>query len=212
MEIALPLFVGIVVSAVGIVLPGLINMTAAKISLRDGRSRAVLFAAGATLVVFIQTYIAVSFAKFINRNPQVIDLLQEIGLVIFTLLTIYFIFIAGRKKKPDVDEKVVKLRSHTGEFFLGTLLSALNFFPIPYYVFVSITLSTYNYFFFTNLFVFLFVIGVVIGSFGIFYLYIVFFKKIEHRAGFFMKNVNYCIGAITGLISIITFIRIFRNL
>lgn len=211
MKIVLPLFLGIFVSSVGIVLPGLLNMTAAKISLRDGRTRAVIFAAGATAIVFIQTYIAVSFAKFINRNPYVIEILQEIGLAIFTLLTVYFIFLARKPKRP-VEEKVVKLRSRTGEFFMGTLLSALNFFPIPYYVFVSITLSTYDYFYFTQLFVFLFVVGVVIGSFAIFYLYIVFFKKIEHKAGYFMENVNYFIGAVTGLIAVITFIRIFRNL
>lgn len=211
MKIVLPLFLGIFVSSVGIVLPGLLNMTAAKISLRDGRTRAVIFASGATAIVFIQTYIAVSFAKFINRNPYVIEILQEIGLAIFTLLTVYFIFLARKPKRP-VEEKVVKLRSRTGEFFMGTLLSALNFFPIPYYVFVSITLSTYDYFYFTQLFVFLFVVGVVIGSFAIFYLYIVFFKKIEHKAGYFMENVNYFIGAVTGLIAVITFIRIFRNL
>jgi threonine/homoserine/homoserine lactone efflux protein len=211
MGIILPLLLGIVMSALGVVLPGLINMTAAKISVRDGRKRAVIFSLGATTVVFFQTYIAISFAKFINSNPDIIDLLQEIGLGIFTLLTIYFLFIA---KKPVTrqEEETVVVKSKTGRFFLGALLSALNFFPIPYYVFSSITLATYNYFYFTALFVFLFVIGVVVGSFLIFYLYIVFFKKVEQKTDFFMKNINYIIGSVTGLISIVTFIRIMRNL
>jgi hypothetical protein len=59
--------------------------------------------------------------------------------------------------------------------------------------------------------VFLFVMGVVIGSFSIFYLYIVFFKRFEDRADFFMKNVNYFLGGVTGLISIITVIKMLRN-
>lgn len=211
MDIALPLIIGFIVAAIGIVLPGLLNMTAAKISLTDGRQRAVVFAAGAVTIVFIQTYIAVSFAKFINRRPDIIELLEEVGLVIFVLLTIYFLFIAG-KKKPKVDDEVVKLRSMTGNFFLGTLLSALNFFPIPYYVFVSITLSTYNYFYFTHLFIFLFVMGAITGTFSVFYLYIVFFKKIGSRTGFFMQNANYFIGGITGLVSVITLIRLLKDL
>lgn len=210
MEIVLPLVLGIVISAAGILLPGLINMTAAKISLKEGRQRAVIFALGATTIVFFQTYIAVSFAKFINSRPDIIYMLEETGLAIFIVLTIFFLFIA-KKKKHKKEKDVVKLNSRTGNFFLGALLSALNFFPIPYYVFVSVSLSTYDYFHFTNLFVFLFVMGVVIGSFSVFYLYIVFFKRFENRADFFMQNINYLLGSVTGLVSIITLIKILRN-
>lgn len=210
MEIVLPLLLGIVISAAGIILPGLINMTAAKIAIKEGRRRAVVFALGATTVVFFQTYVAVSFAKFINSRPDIIEILEETGLVIFTVLTIFFLFIA-KKKKPKAEKKLAKQNSYTGNFFLGALLSALNFFPIPYYVFVSISLSSNGYFEFTPLFVFLFVMGVVVGSFGVFYLYIVFFKKIEHKTDFFMQNINYLLGSVTGLVSIITLIKILRN-
>jgi len=210
MEIVLPLVLGIVVSATGIMLPGLINMTAAKISLKEGRRRAVFFALGATVVVFFQTYIAVSFAKFINSRPDIIYLLEETGLVIFSALTILFLFIA-KKKKLKKEKEIIKRNSLTGNFFLGALLSALNFFPIPYYVFVSVSLSAYKYFYFTHLLVFLFVMGVVAGSFSVFYLYIVFFKKIEHKTDFFLQNINYLLGSVTGLISVITLIKILRN-
>jgi threonine/homoserine/homoserine lactone efflux protein len=211
MDIILPLLIGLVVSAVGVALPGLINMTAAKVSLNDGRVRAMVFAAGATSIVFIQTYIAISFAKFINSHPDIINLLQEIGLGIFAVLTFYFLFFA---KKPPVKKHSGKadVNSRTSRFFLGALLSALNFFPVPYYVFISITLSTYGYFDFGHLFVFLFVCGVTLGSFGVFYLYIVFFKKIKGKTDFFMRNINYIIGTVTGLVAIITFIRIVRSL
>jgi len=210
MDIILPLLLGIVISAAGIMLPGLINMTAAKIGIREGRRRAVVFALGATTVVFFQTYIAVSFAKFINSRPDIISILEETGLVIFSLLTIFFLFIA-KKKKPKDEDEIIKQKSFTGNYFLGALLSALNFFPIPYYVFVSVSLGSNGYFYFTPLFVFLFVIGVVIGSFGVFYLYIVFFKKIQHKTDFFMQNINYLLGSVTGIISIITLIKIIRN-
>lgn len=210
MHIILPLALGIALSSVGVALPGLLNMTAAKISLKEGRQRAVIFALGATTIVFFQTYIAVSFAKFLYSRPDIIYILEETGLVIFSLLTIYFLFIA-RKKKKKRKKDVVKLTSRTSNFFLGALLSVLNFFPIPYYVFISVSFSAYKYFYFTNLFIFLFVIGVVTGSFLIFYLYIVFFKKFEHKADFFMCNVNYFLGGVTGLVSLLTLIKILRS-
>lgn len=212
MEIILPVLLGLAISAVGVSLPGLINMTAAKISLNDGRGRALIFALGATTIVFIQTYVAVSFAKFINSHPEVINLLQEIGLGIFVVLTMYFLFFTKKVPIKKEAQDVVAVNSRTSRFFLGALLSALNFFPVPYYVFVSITLSTYNYFHFNNLFILLFVSGATVGSFLIFYLYIVFFKKMQGKTDFLSRNINYIIGTITGLVAIVTFIRIIRSL
>ena len=106
--------------------------------------------------------------------------------------------------------KKIKKNSKTKRFFLGMLLSALNFFPIPYYVFVSITLASYNLFSFDTISILIFVKGVVIGSFLVFYIYISFFNRIETKRDYIMKNMNTIIGSITGLISIITLINIIK--
>ena len=210
MELVLPVVLGIVLATAGISLPGLLNITAAKISLSEGRQRAVVFALGATTIIFVQTYIAVSFAKYINSRPDIIHLLEETGLGIFAVLTIYFLFLA-KKPKVKKDKTVTDMKSRKSKFFLGMLLSALNFFPVPYYVFMSVTLSKHTYFFFNPLFIFLFVMGAVIGSFAIFYLYIIAFKRFEHKAAFFLRNINYFMGGITGIVCIITIIKMLRN-
>jgi threonine/homoserine/homoserine lactone efflux protein len=212
MDFVLPVIVGFAISFVATLLPGLLNMTAAKVSLKEGRKSAMFFAAGAAVIVFFQAYIAVSFAKFINSRPGVIEMLEEVGICIFTLLTVYFVFIAKKKKKKKKHKAdITKMRSGTGNFFMGALLSGLNFFPIPYYVFISISFTAYGFFKFTNPFIPLFVMGVVLGAFTVFYLYIVFFKKLEHKTDFFMRNVNYFIGSITGLVAIVTLIRILQS-
>ncbi|KOS06609.1 lysine transporter LysE [Flavobacterium akiainvivens] len=212
MDFILPVIVGFAISFVATLLPGLLNMTAAKVSLKEGRKNAMFFAVGAAVVVFFQAYIAVSFAKFINSRPDVIEMLEEVGICIFALLTVYFLLVAKKKKKKKKKDKdMVKMRSNTGNFFMGVLLSGLNFFPIPYYVFISISFTAYGFFKFTNPFVPLFVMGVVAGAFTVFYLYIVFFKKFEHKTDFFMRNVNYFIGSITGLIALVTLLRILQN-
>lgn len=206
MEYVLPVLLGILSSS-GIFLPGLLNITAAKICLKAGRARARIFSLGAVSIIFIQAYIAVSFAKFINRRPDIIYMLEEIGLVIFVLLTAYFFFFA-KKPKEDLGEEIVVRRSKTGDFFFGVLLSTLNVFPIPFYVFASITFASYKLFTFTRLYIFLFILGAVIGSYLIFSLYIVFFKKFEHKAAFILKNINYFLGTITGIIAVITIFKI----
>lgn len=203
----LPLFLGFLTASAGITPPGLINMTAAKVSVNEGRNRALIFSAGATAVVLIQTFIAVIFAQFIDRNPEIIILLRETGLAIFLSLTVYFFW---RGKKPKKEKTHVKLHSKKSRFFLGMLLSALNFFPIPFYVFISVTLASYHYFSFDNLFIYTFVFGSGIGAFFAFYCYIAFFKKMETRTAFILRNMNYIIGSITGIVSLITLCNVIQ--
>jgi threonine/homoserine/homoserine lactone efflux protein len=207
MALVLPFFFGFIAAAIGITPPGLINMTAAKVSLKDGRNEAISFAIGATIIVFFQTFLALLFANFIDSRPDIINKLQEFGLFIFFALTIYFFW---KAKSPKTPKSEAKTRSKTNRFFLGMLLSVLNLFPIPYYVFISITLSSYGYFFFNKGFILSFVSGVVIGSFLVFYLYILFFKKRESKSSFLMNNGNYIIGTITGLVSLFTLFKLIK--
>jgi threonine/homoserine/homoserine lactone efflux protein len=205
MRFVLPLLFGFISASIGISLPGLINMTAAKVSIRDGRDRALLFVIGAVIIIFFQTLSAVFFAHFIDSRPDVVILLREIGLGVFAVLTVYFFFLA---KEPKFKKEEMKMHSKTNRFFLGMLLSTLNFFPVPYYVFVTITLSSYQLFSFERISIFLFLLGVVLGSFGVFYYYISFFKKIESKTDFFFKYMNQIIGSITGIVALITLVNI----
>src|SRR6188768_3515399 len=125
MTLIVPFLLGFIVAAIGITTPGLINMTAAKVSLKDGRNEAISFAIGATIIVFFQTFLAVLFANFINSHPDVISVLQETGLFIFIGLTIYFFW---KAKKPKLPISETKIHSKTNRFFLGMLLSVLNLF------------------------------------------------------------------------------------
>ncbi|MBZ4036379.1 LysE family transporter [Flavobacterium sp. 17A] len=201
-----PLLSGFIAAAIGIIPPGLINMTAAKINLKEGKKNALWFVIGAVFVIFLQVYLAVLFARVIDNRPDVVTLMREIGFVIFSILTIYFLFIA---KEPKTKKKSkIKKSSKKSRFFLGMLLSGLNFFPIPYYVVVSVTLASYNLFVFENTVIFTFVLGSVLGSFAILYSYIAFFGRIEKKTDYIMRNMNTIIGSITGLVAIATLFNI----
>lgn len=202
-----PLFFGFISAFIGIIPPGLINMTAAKVNHKEGKRNALWFVLGAIIIICFQVFFAILFAKIINRRPDLVTLMREIGFGIFATLTVYFLWLA---KKPKDKSKKLKNKSKTKRFFLGMLLSALNFFPIPYYVFISITLASFKLFWFDTTSIFIFVNGVIIGSFLVFYFYISFFNKIEDKTDYIMKNMNTIIGSITGLISIITLINIIK--
>lgn len=199
------LFFGFISAVIGILPPGLINMTVAKVNSKEGKPAALWFIFGAVIVIFFQVALAILFAQFIGDRPQLSVLFREIGAVIFLLLTIYFFWIASPPKK--IKGKVIKQRTST-RFFLGMLLSALNFFPIPYYVLVSLWLSSLGWFVFDPISIVIFVLGALLGSILVFYGYILFFSKIENKTDFFMKNMNKIIGSITGLVALITLFNI----
>ncbi len=192
-------------ASIGIALPGLINMTAAKISMKEGKDHALLFVCGALVIIFFQTLLAINFSQVIASNSSVLELIRKVGLVIFSTISIYFLCFA---KNTVLNPKDLKIKSKTSRFFLGILLSALNFFPFPYYVYLVLSLSTAGYFDFKILSIILFLIGVVTGSFTMFYYYIFFFKKIESRTDFFLKNINKIIGTITGIVAVISLVKI----
>jgi threonine/homoserine/homoserine lactone efflux protein len=208
MSVFLPFFFGFLSAILGVIPPGIINMTAAKISLIDGRKRAMMFVLGALIIVFFQTYLSVIFAQYIDKHDEVVVLLREIGFVIFVVLTIYFlVFAKSPKINQEEDEKINSKRSR---FFMGMIISAINFFPIPYYALVTITLASYRVFSYELIQNFSLIFGIVVGSFAVFYFYVVFFNKLQSKADYFIKNMNKIIGIITGIIALLTLCNIIK--
>lgn len=211
MQLVLPFFFGFLAATVGVSPPGLLNMTAVKVSVKDGKIRGLWFAFGASVIVFLQTLSAVYFARFINKRADVSYLLQEIGFVIFVLLSIYFFWVA-KKPQSEKKEEELKLKSKKSRFFMGVLLSSLNVFPVPYYVFISVTLASYGYFHFDVYYLYTFSLGTAIAAFIVFYWYILFFEKQQITSSFLMKNINYIIGSITGVVALITLLKLVKHL
>jgi len=203
-----PFMLGLSVTLLSTLLPGLINMTVAKTCLREGRTRAFMLGLGASIIVFFQALVATIFARFIDKRADINHLIQEIGIGIFLVLSVYFFFFAKKKKIQDDQVIINSKRSH---FFMGILLSLINVFPIPFYVVLSITMGSYGYFSFEKPYLVLFSIGSALGAMIIFYFYTHFIKKIESKVEFFIKNVNLLIGSVTLLIAVIGIIKLINE-
>lgn len=207
MAIIYNFIIGFTASFIGVLHPGLLNMTAAKISIKENSKNAVLFSVGVCVTVLFQTYISLLFAQYIDSHPKVVSLLQKIALGIFVCITIYYLFIAKdtRKELPE-DEK----HSKTNRFFAGVFLSALNLFPLPYWVYIGVTFSAFGWLTLTHPIIYAAVIGSAAGTFTILLLYIKFFKKMKDKK-FLKINLNYVIGGITGVIAIFTLLKILKE-
>ena len=209
MSITITFFIGLVIAFVGIIPPGLLNMAAAKISLKEGHVRGIMFSIGVCVTVILQTIIAVVFARYLSNHPDIIDILQRVALVIFILITIYFFAFAKKEPKPDIDKDV---KSKHSRFFFGMFLSSLNILPIPYHAYMSMTIAGFGWFTFDSTSIASYVAGAAMGTFIMLYIYIFFFDKIKNKSSASSKNMNYIIGTITAIISIITLINVIKEM
>ena len=201
-------FVGYLASLIGLIPPGLLNMTAAKIGVKQGRKPALIFSVGVIVVVCVQTGLGLAFARYIEQHPEIVDILQKVTLGIFLALTFYF-FVLAKDTRREIPKGVK--RSKTNRFLYGILLSSLNMLPIPYWVYVSISLSALGWFFFDPEVICWAIFGSATGTFSMLLIYIYFFQR-KLPIGNFGFNLNYFLGAITGLISLITVIRIWQRM
>ena len=208
MDITVIFFLGLIIAFVGVIPPGLLNMTAAKISLKEGSNRGILFSIGVCVIVCLQTYLAAIFAKYLSNHPEVIEILQRVAFVIFVLITIYYLLLARKQPKPNVEANI---RSKHSRFFQGVLLSALNVLPIPYQAYMTLTIASFGWLTFETYSIIAYVAGAASGTFVMLYIYIFFFDKIKNEKLTSQKNMNYVIGSITGIIAIFTLINIIKE-
>jgi threonine/homoserine/homoserine lactone efflux protein len=209
LDITFIFIIGLLIALVGVIPPGLLNMTAAKVSLKEGYNRGVMFSIGVCVIVCVQTCIASIFASYLSNHPDVVDILQRVAFVIFVLITIYYLLIAKKQPKPQLEQSIKSKRSR---FFQGMLLSSLNVFPIPYQAYMTITLASFGWLTFESISIASYVAGAAMGTFIMLYVYIFFFDKIKDKNFTTQKNMNYIIGTITGVIAIITLVNIIKEL
>lgn len=202
-------FLGLFIALIGVIPPGLLNMTAAKISLKEGYSRGIVFSIGVCITVLAQTYIAVIFARHLSNHPDIVEILQRVAFVIFVLITVYYLVIASKQKEKKTTPD---FKSKKSRFFHGIFLSALNVFPIPYQAYMTITLASFNLMNFKQISVFTYITGAAMGTFVMLYVYIFFFHKIKNTKITSQKGMNYCIGIITGIVALVTLINILKQL
>lgn len=199
---------GFLVGFVGVIPPGLLNLTAAKISISKNFKSSLFFILGACIVVIGQVYLGVFFSKLITENEAVLLIMERLSVIIFFAISIFFFVKAVRYIKPvkakiDTRTQGVKMIGH------GMLLSVLNVFPIPFYIGFSSFLASRGLFEYKFPQAYLFIIGATLGTFFMMFLYVKFVKRLGFDSSRFAKNTNYVIAILTLSIALFTAIKSF---
>ncbi|WP_378179247.1 LysE family translocator [Aquimarina sp. SS2-1] len=189
---------------VGVIPPGLINMTVAKTCLERGKKNGILVAIGASVVVFIQALLAILLAKYIFFNPYVKNMLLRTGAVIFFLMAIYF-FVKAKQRRTKI-----KVYKHAGSrsLFKGVMMSTINVLPIPYFCTIAAAMSVSGRIEYDALRIVLFGGAAGTGTFVTLYFYVLSFLKIEKKTASITKYSNYFMGILMLILVMLTLARI----
>ncbi|WP_124978807.1 LysE family translocator [Nonlabens xiamenensis] len=201
------LIFGLIVGFVGVIPPGLLNLTAAKISVNQSRRSAIIFAAGASTVVIAQVYVGVFFSKLLTQNQEILIMVERFAIAAFIGLAIFFFIRArldsGSPEVKDITSSDAKLYAQ------GIILSVLNIFPIPFYIGFSSFLAGKGLFVFEYPTAHMFIIGAASGTFIMLLAYIKYVKKFGFDSHTFARKINYLLAGLLLSIAIFTLIRIY---
>lgn len=203
MDYFLHVLYGILIAYLAMISPGMLNMTALKVRIDVGQKESEKFALGAAFIVLIQAGVALFFADYFANNPKIIEILEKAGVFVFFGLALFFYFLSRKKIAP-------KATSGSGNYFVkGLVMSAINMLSIPFYLGISIFLTSKELLIIQQPFITLFVIGTFVGSLLLFNTYIYFAKIISKKVSFIARNINLILSGIFIVLGIMAIIRLF---
>lgn len=199
-------FVTFSAAFLGVIPPGMLNITALKTRIEKGTKNANMFTLGVAIIILIQALIGVQISKYLYHHPEVIDLLMEIAIVIFLALSIFF-YVSARKVSDD-REKLVSDKKRN-DFFKGLILASLNMLSIPYYSGINAMWRSSNLIDFNPIDTSVFVFSAALGTSAVLLIYIRYLKNIKIEKKRLGKRLNYILSALMFLLFVITIIRLY---
>jgi threonine/homoserine/homoserine lactone efflux protein len=120
---------GLVISLLGSLPLGSLNITAMQIAIVENNRNAVKFSLGAALVEIIYVRVSLTGMNWVLEHERLFVVLEWLTVFLFTALAISS-FITARKTR---DQKNILLNNKMNRFFLGFSMSALNPVQIPFW-------------------------------------------------------------------------------
>ena len=130
MHLLFVLFMGMVVSFLGALPLGNLNLAATQLSVQENFTNAWKFGIGVAIVEVIYLRFALTGVEWVMQHQTLFTILGWITVVIFLALGIAA-FLSAREKQKD--KKGILLNNTIKRFFLGITMSALNPAQLPFW-------------------------------------------------------------------------------
>ena len=152
------IFVGFLVSFIGSIPLGYLNVIGFEIYKKQGLQPTVWYLFGVICIEFFVIYFTLIFAKRLAENKKLSKYIEG-----FSVLFMFFlaaVFYLGSNSKTDISTSF-----HYSPFVLGIVLSCLNFIQIPFWTGWNLWLLNGNYIEVSKSRKYFYVFGTVFGTF-----------------------------------------------
>ncbi|MDO5655318.1 MAG: LysE family transporter [Flavobacteriaceae bacterium] len=189
-------FLATLMSILGFLPPGMMNMTTVKVALEQSRKNALQFILGTLFIIAIQAYIALYFSQYLAQNPDIVKTLSYIGIFVFIALALLFF----RQAKSN---KIIGGIAD-GSLISGIKMASMNMLAIPFFLAYSTAMEASGLI--QNIVPdrYFFVAGAVFGCFLLFSAYMLLAEFIQKRAVFVSRNINYILSGLFVFLAVIT--------
>ncbi len=199
---------GLMISFLGSLPLGTLNVAAMQIAIQESIKNAIYFSLGSLLVEMIYVRISLVGIDWIRKRKKLMKIMEWVTLVIIIALAVGC-FIAAAKGGGE--EKNVLLRNNMNRFLLGMFMCAINPVQIPFWFGWSTVLFTkkilepkqsqYNSY----------IIGIGLGTLLGNSVFIFGGKWMVERIANSQQYLNWVIGGIFAVTAVIQLIKILRH-
>ena len=148
--------IGLLVSFLGTLPLGVLNITIMRVSLLQGLRSALKFALACALVELVYSYLSVELAQSLIAYPAIKPFTELVAALTLLGMGIYYI---RKQAMPMTDQRTIR------PFYLGALLSVVNVVAFPFWILYTTLLQAKGYVgITTNSFILIYVVGISLGT------------------------------------------------
>jgi hypothetical protein len=203
--------VGFLVSFLGSIPLGYLNVIGFEIYKSHAIQSTILYLLGVICIEFIVIYLTLIFANKLTKNTKLLKFIEAFSIVFMFVLSYVFFSSAN----SDTANTTVFSTIGQNFFFAGILYSCLNFIQIPFWLSWNLYLLNGKYIEISNARKYFYVFGTAVGTFSGMLVLILslnyFAGNVDFLSKYLMKIIIPCIFLGLGIFQAIKFYRKYRQ-
>jgi hypothetical protein len=156
------IFVGFLVSFIGSIPLGYLNVVGFQVYQSQGIFNTVLYLFGVIIIEFIVIFSTLIFAKKLMSNIKILNYIEAFSVIFMFVLA--YVFYASSQTENSNQTVFSNYANHP--FVFGIILSCLNFIQIPFWLSWNLYLLNGKYIEISNVKKYFYVFGTIAGTFA----------------------------------------------
>ncbi len=198
---------GLLISMLGALPLGTLNITAMQISVQENSRNAIHYAIGVALIEITYVRLSLKGMNWVMRNQTIFHVLEWATVFLFIILAVSSFITAGKSR----DQKTILLNNKLNRFFLGLSMSALNPVQIPFWFIWSTYLLSNSFLKPTELHFNVFTAGIGVGTTIALCIFIYAGKWLAVKLNASHRVINIVVGVIFVISSILQLYRVIHK-